>query len=85
MKKKYMKPEIMFESFTLSANIAGNCEIKINTQTAGTCGYPYEGGNGQTLFTEMAGTKVCNIPMDDDETNGFCYHVPIESNSIFNS
>lgn len=85
MKRTYSKPEIAFESFNLSANIAANCEIIIPTPYSGTCGYAYEGGNGTTMFTSEAGTAVCNIAINDDESNGFCYHVPIESNNLFNS
>ena len=83
MKKVYNKPEIMFEDFTLSTSIAGGCEIRTNTPSEGACGYPYEGGNGQTLFTN--GVTDCQIKIDDDPTNGFCYHVPVDSNNIFNS
>ncbi len=85
MKKVYSKPEIMFEDFTLSTSIAGGCEIRTNTPSAGACGYPYEGGNGQTLFTAQAGTDICNIAVNDDLSNGFCYHVPIDTKNIFNS
>lgn len=85
MRKTYTKPEIMFEDFSLCSSIAAGCEIIVDGPNSGNCGYAYEGGGGQTLFTELAGTKVCNIAIDDDESNGFCYHVPVESNNLFNS
>lgn len=85
MKREYRKPEIMFEDFTLSTNIASGCELKINNQVSGTCGYPYEGGGGTTLFTAAAGSDVCNIPIEDSASNGFCYHVPIDTYNVFNS
>ena len=85
MKKEYSKPEIAFEDFTMSTSIAVGCEIIISTPNSDTCGYAYEGGYGQTMFTEAAGTTVCNLAVDDDETNGFCYHVPVEGNNMFNS
>lgn len=85
MKKAYSKPEIAFEDFTMSTSIAVGCEIKIEGQNSGNCGYKYDGGNGSTMFTVQAGTAVCNLPMDDDETNGFCYHIPVEGNNMFNS
>ncbi len=85
MKKTYSKPEIYFEDFSLCTSIATNCEIKIDNQSEGTCGYAYEGGYGETMFTVMAGTQVCNLPVDDDKENGFCYHIPVQSNNIFNS
>ena len=85
MKKTYVKPEIMFEDFTLCTSIAAGCEIIIPTPVSGTCGYAYEGGNGQTLFTAEMGDNVCNIAIDDDKDNGFCYHVPVQTNNLFNS
>lgn len=85
MKKTYTKPEIVFEDFSLCTSIAANCEIIIDAPASGTCGYAYEGGNGQTMFTKQYATNVCNLQIDDDENNGFCYHVPIESNNLFNS
>ena len=84
MKKKYSAPAIVFESFALSTNIAGGCEIIVDAPSSGNCGYAYEGGNGDTLFTEAA-SNACMTPIDDDAANGFCYHVPIESNNLFNS
>lgn len=83
MKKEYSTPEIIFESFALTTSIAGGCEYKTNTPSSGTCGYPYEGGNGDKLFTGLV--DDCDIPIDDNENNGFCYHVPVESMNIFNS
>lgn len=85
MKKTYTKPEILFESFSFSGNIAANCEIIVDGPSSGNCGYAYEGGGGSTMFTAALGTEICNIPVDDDEKNGFCYHVPIETNNLFNS
>lgn len=83
MKKAYLKPEIVFEDFSLSTSIAAGCEVIVPTPHSGTCGYAYEGGGGDTIFvTDVTG---CGIKIDDDSNNGFCYHVPIESNSLFNS
>lgn len=85
MKKTYSKPEIAFEDFSLSVGIAAGCEYKISNQSQGTCGYKYSGGGGATMFTAEAGTSVCNIPVTDATTNGFCYHVPASNINIFNS
>lgn len=85
MKKTYTKPEIVFESFDLCTSIATGCELIIDNPSANQCGYPYEGGFGETMFTEAVGSAVCNLAVDDDKDNGFCYHIPIESNNLFNS
>ena len=84
MKKQYTKPEIMFEDFSLTENIASGCEIIVPTPNSGKCGYAYEGGNGATMFTTTV-TGCEDIQVDDDEANGFCYHDPISSNNLFNS
>lgn len=82
MKKTYEKPKIMFESFTLTSNIASGCEILIGNQSRNTCGY--EGSApGVILFTDAV--SGCNYKLIDSANNGFCYHVPIETNNLFNS
>ena len=84
MKKTYSKPDIAFESFSLSTSIAGNCEVKTDTKGGGECGYPMDGLG--MLF--VVGMNVCNVPITDEQSlkyNGFCYHVPTEKNNLFNS
>jgi hypothetical protein len=87
MKKAYSKPEIMFEDFSLSTNVAAGCEMKIHNSVEGTCAY--FGSGGVVVFTdkltacvytpgEMGGTNP-------DEWDGFCYHVPTDKNNLFNS
>ena len=50
MKKTYTKPELYFESFELSANIATGCGIITKTATQGICGYDQPGIG--TLFVK---------------------------------
>lgn len=79
MKKIYSKPEIMFEDFTLSENIAGDCENKISNPTDGVCGYPSR--NGEIFMDYITG---CNYKQPDGY-NDLCYHVPTEYSDLFNS
>lgn len=79
MKKTYAKPEILFEGFSMSTNIAGNCEFKTDTQTQGTCGYPTR--NGVIFILEVTGCKY----HEPDNNDTLCYHVPTEYTNIFNS
>ena len=84
MRKKYSKPDIGFENFSLSVSVA-NCEIHITGANAGTCAMIYD---GIPIFTDdVHGCKQENggVPIVDSATNGFCYHVPIETNNLFNS
>lgn len=80
MKKKYEKPTFIFENFALKTSIASGCEViaPLPTYDEG-CGYPTRGG---IIFAE--GTQ-CNSYPQDSENNGFCYHVPINTNNLFNS
>ena len=86
MKKIYSKPEIIFEDFTLSENIAGDCEGIVGNPAKGTCAYLSSGG----IATFTDSVDACDFtPADmgstDDRWDGFCYHVPIETNNLFNS
>lgn len=87
MKKLYSKPEIMFEDFTLSENIAGNCESIVGNPTKGTCAVL--GTGGIAIFDGNVGA-VCVFKPEDldgepDMYDKFCYHVPTEYNNLFNS
>lgn len=84
MKKAYSAPDILFESFTLSTHIAGDCEPPyVTTATEGACGVP--GTGGVMLFT--VGVGNCTAPGPDDyvTNNGFCYHNPSDDQNLFNS
>lgn len=82
MKKTYIKPQIMFESFSVSENIAGDCDTIVNNSSRGSCAYVTR--TGLNVFTsEMVG--ICTTHEDDGDYNGFCYHVPIDTQNLFNS
>lgn len=82
MKKVYSKPQILFESFTLSANIAAGCEVKTNTPSQYQCAYG-EDDFGQPIFVE--GVTACVSKPQGGDYNGICYHNPYDSNNLFNS
>ena len=87
MKKIYSKPEIIFEDFTLSENIAGNCKIKTHTPSQGTCAFTYEDefGGAVALFTQKVVACGTDDLFEEDGTDGFCYHVPSDTSNLFNS
>lgn len=82
MKRTYTKPEIVFEDFTLSTNIAAGCEVRTDTQARGQCGYAW---GGKVLFLD--GVAGCSdiIKNDGEFFNGLCYHNPSDLNNLFNS
>lgn len=86
MKKTYTAPRILFESFAMSTNIAGNCESIVDNPTRGTCAVVSSGGIN--IFDSSV--SACFYTPDvfggtADTWEGFCYHVPTEYNNLFNS
>lgn len=69
MKKTYVKPFVSFESFELSASIAGTC-VEKTYHDKGACGY-YVPELDEKLFNI---TGVCTLPTPDGEYEGLCYH-----------
>ena len=79
MKKTYVKPELYFESFELSSNIASGCQTITKLQSKETaCGY---NDGVDVIFTSSMGG--CNVK--DDGTGKICYDVPSDSNRLFTS
>ena len=78
MEKKYDKPQVFFEDFQLSANIAGDCTGRPNNQSdEGSCGYE---DNGFVIFVE--GNSGCAFKTKGP-FNRVCYHVPTGDISVF--
>ncbi len=82
MKKTYTKPEILFESFTLSTNINAGCEKPTNLPSWDQCGLDF---SGLVVFmTDMSGCTDIKVDADKD-FNGICYHTPTDLNNVFAS
>lgn len=85
MKKVYTAPQILFESFTMSTNIAGNCESIVGNPSYNTCGVPGS-APGMNLFTSSVnGENGCQMFVQESADDAFCYHNPTEYNNLFNS
>ena len=84
MKKTYNKPEIMFESFTLSTNIAGDCKVKTWTPNSGSCAYEVKDEFGDTYNVFTSAVTLCTTHEEDGEYSNICYDVPYGDN-LFNS
>lgn len=83
MKKAYSKPEIFFEDFTLTTNIATACEHKTNTPSSWQCGVNASGIN--VFLDNIQGCEFkVGAAGGDGEFNSICYHVPYGEN-LFNS
>lgn len=78
MKKTYVKPEVYFENFELSANIATGCGRPLG-HTKDACRDIF-GGNADIVFGSSQ--DGCGwIP----DTNDFCYHNPSDAQILFTS
>ena len=87
MKREYTKPDILFESFSLSTSIAGNCETKTDTEARGQCGLPSTGLG--TIFVDTI--EACTFDVEEGkylgpgDNDGICYHAFVPTNNLFNS
>lgn len=88
MKKAYSKPDIFFEDFSLSTNIAAGCE-KIPVNSTDACGIMW--GNSFIFIEHISGCKKKIVEgkpegnIVDEENNALCYHNPSENFNVFNS
>lgn len=84
VKKNYSKPDILFEDFSLSTNIAAGCEVKTNTSGMDECGVKY---GPTTVF--VSGVDECEkntvITDGSQDSDSICYHTFADTNNVFNS
>ena len=78
MKKTYSKPDIVFEDFSLSTNIAAGCDYVPTNQSEG-CGVQW--GHNWIFTSELS----CSTPITegDPDYNGICYHNPTDNNVFY--
>ncbi len=91
MKKNYSKPEILFEDFSVSCNIAAGCEAETNHELY-SCGYYVQSMRANVFMSTVGACKYTevNSTVTIDATgeasfNGICYHVPSDTNNVFTS
>ena len=87
MKKVYTAPQILFESFTMSTNIAAGCDSIVGNPSKGSCAVL--GSAGEKFFSGTM-VDICDFNVEEfgqapDMWDGFCYHVPNENSDLFNS
>ena len=80
MKKRYTKPAIVFEDFTLSTDIAGHCSEINSLQREGVCGIDF---GGDMIF--LIGIQGCLEQYEYDGEWGLCYHNPGSTARLFAS
>lgn len=84
MKKAYSKPDIYFESFALSTDIAANtCAAKNALMAYGTC--PAAFGSRTVFLDEHTGCSDLQVARQFGSYNGYCYDIPYESMNVWSS
>lgn len=84
MKKTYVKPSAVCESFSVSEFIAGNCAQDVGFGDIGAvklCSIPDPDFEGETLFNDYT---VCSLLWKDEHDQG-CYHIPDGGYGYFGS
>ena len=80
MKKNYVKPQASYESFELSASIAGGC-AKPMGHSQSDCGYYVVGIPGNVFINAET---YCKYEAADGDFSA-CYHVPTDQAKLFTS
>ncbi len=87
MKKSYVKPQVYFENFQLSADIAKNCSESLwnkANHAENSCGYQM--GNLVLFTSTIEGCSENGIITDGDNIyDNICYHGPVGNLKLFNS
>lgn len=82
MKKVYSKPDIFFEDFSLTTNIAAGCEEK-PFDFSERCGVKWS--KGQILFDDSFENCTKDIINGASDYNQLCYHNPYDHYNVFYS
>lgn len=78
MKKTYVKPQIVFESFQLSTSIAASCDL-LGSQSAQYVCPVTDPETEFTIFTELCDT----VPVGGNDS--ICYNVSEQNWTVFSS
>lgn len=84
MKRNYQKPDIFYEDFALSSNIANSCSLANHSTTCSIHGttdgrFIYD---GFSFFSGELGSS-CDFGPQDDVGFNICYDVPSDDSRMF--
>lgn len=79
MKKAYVKPELYFEDFELSENMATGCGMITKQLGKDACGF--DDGVTTIFISTNTGCKYTA----EDGYGSICYHVPTDAGMLFTS
>ena len=81
MKKHYSKPDISYEGFSLSTNIAAGCE-EVPVNSTDNCGVKW---GKSVIFTSTMTGCPSKVADGSPEHDGLCYHNPSADYNVFTS
>ena len=83
--KKYVKPELFYESFELSQQIAACAYDSENTHSNESCNFTSD-LDGTIIFMDRCGDTTQDPPLPGYRVESYCYHNSTSSPwGIFNS
>lgn len=82
MKKRYIKPQIAYESFQLSTSIAASCAL-LGSQSAQYVCPVTDPDSGFILFTDDISSPCDTAPVGGNDS--VCYDVPVANWNVFSS
>ena len=85
MKKSYVKPQVYFENFQLSANIAGTCGTEIDKSGAGLADANSCSFNLPTFGKIFLTEGICDNTPQDEIASSICYEHPQNTTRLFAS
>lgn len=83
MKKAYMKPELIYEDFSLAGSVIASCQIKSDAMIAADCSFVLPDAPEFALFNTDNTGGPCNIQPPADQMCSF--DVSGESYNVFAS
>ena len=80
MKKSYVKPQLMFDSFELTDSIAAGCAFLSSNHDPYVCAV-LDTELGYTIFSDYA---ICqSTPPGGNDS--ICYHIPVADYNVYTS
>lgn len=79
MKKNYIKPEITFDNYELTVNIAAGCAYLTSNQAPYECAI-FDEELGFTIFSD---SRCQTTPPGGNDS--ICYNIPVADTSVYTS
>jgi hypothetical protein len=91
MKKNYLKPDIFFEDFAFSSNIAASCGVTSSLHSQDGCTYYASFGDPRSCifvnndWVVFSNYSSCEWAPEEKDPTNLCYHVSSDDTRMFAS